>query len=85
MEGCETIVFGNSEYDCAGCFYDPSMDVLYITLANVTVGEAAQIFGDSTKTSTITHNSDTFSGYTDLRMLTVHPYGIQATLKRSNA
>ena len=74
-----------TRYDCASLVYSPSTDTVYICLANVTPAEAARIFSDAQALIEIVHNGDRFLGYVDFRMMTVHPYGIEATLRRATA
>ncbi|MBQ1242391.1 MAG: hypothetical protein IIX99_04230 [Oscillospiraceae bacterium] len=52
----------------------------HIALADVTFAAAAALFSDAEKTSVMEWGDYRLVGYTNCIMLTVQPYGIQATL-----
>lgn len=80
----DTIKFANGEtHDCSFFGTAPSDDVstAIIALADVDFAQAASIFSDASKTSTIEIGEYRLIDYTNLVMLGVQPYGIQAVLK----
>ena len=75
------IKFGNgSEYNCPYLATVPD-GTAFIALSGVTFLEAAEIFSDEEMTAEMEYGSYRLVGYTNLGMLTVQPYGIQALLK----
>lgn len=60
---------------------DGSTKTAYIALDDVDFAAAAAIFADQEKTKAMTYGSMRLIGYTELIMLGVQPYGIQAVLR----
>ena len=60
---------------------DGSSKTAYIALDDVDFAAAAAIFADQEKTRAMTFGNMRLIGYTELIMLGVQPYGIQAVLR----
>lgn len=77
----DTIKFANGEvHSCTFCSTIPD-GTAFIALDDVSFAEAAAIFSDPDKTSEMEWGNYRLVGYTQLVMLGVQPYGIQAALK----
>lgn len=60
---------------------DGTTKTAYIALDDVDFAAAAAIFADQEKTKAMTYGGMRLIGYTELIMLGVQPYGIQAVLR----
>lgn len=77
----DTIKFANGAvYDCSFLSTIPD-GTAFIALTGVDFAQAAQIFADASMTSEMKYANYRLVGYTELVMLGVQPYGIQAVLK----
>ena len=79
----DTIKFSNGEiHSCSFLSTIPqeTSSAAYIALDDVGFTEAAALFADSEKTSTMEYGEYRLVGYTKLNGLYVQPYGIQAVL-----
>lgn len=79
----ETIKFANGEiHECSFLSTVPygATNQAFIALSDVDIAQAAAIFSDAEKTTEMQWGEYRLIGYTNLLMLTVQPYGIQATL-----
>lgn len=80
----DIIKFANGEtHECSylSTIPDGNANIAFIALADVSFAEAAAIFADSEKTSRIEFGNTILIDYTELSMISVQPYGIQAVLK----
>ena len=80
----DTIKFANGEtHDCSflSTIPDGATFTAFIALSDVDFATAASIFADENKTSRMEWGNFALVGYTNLVMLGVQPYGIQAVLK----
>lgn len=79
----DTIKFANGEiHSCSFLSTIPEGGAMkaYIAIDDVGFAEAAALFTDSEKTSTMEYGEYRLVGYTNLNGLYVQPYGIQAVL-----
>ena len=80
----DTIKFANGEvHECTflSTIPDGSTNTAFIALSDVDFATAASIFSDATKTESMEYGQYRLIGYTNLVMLGVQPYGIQAIIK----
>lgn len=76
----DTIRFANGEvHSCSFCATTP--DEAIIALDDVDFAQAAATFSDANKTSEMQFGDVRLVGYTQLVMLGIQPYGIQAVLR----
>lgn len=77
----DTIKFANGAvYDCSFLSTIPD-GTAFVALSGVDFAQAAQIFADASMTREMEYANYRLVGYTELVMLGVQPYGIQAVLK----
>lgn len=79
----DTIKFANGAvYDCSflSTIPDGNTHKAFIALSGVSLAEAAAIFSDPEITREMEWGSYRLMDYTELRSLSVQPYGIQAVL-----
>ena len=79
----DTIKFANGAvYECSFLSTIPDGNgTAYIALSGVDFVQAAQIFADTEMTREMQYGSYRLVGYTELVLIVVQPYGIQAMLK----
>lgn len=79
----DTIKFANGAvYECSFLSTIPDGNgTAYIALSGVDFVQAAQIFANASMTREMEYGDYRLVGYTELVMLGVQPYGIQAVLK----
>lgn len=78
----DTIKFANGAvYDCSFLSTIPD-GTAFVALSGVDFAQAAQIFSNSSMTREMEYANYRLVGYTELVMLGVQPYGIQAVLRR---
>lgn len=81
----DIIKFANGErHECSHLTTSPNSGgnfTAHIAIADVNFAQAAAIFSDTSKTSEMECGSYRLVGYTELVMLVIQPYGIQATLR----
>lgn len=80
----DTIKFANgSVFNCSFLATIPDGNgTAYIALTDVGFAQAAQIFSNPSMTREMEYANYRLVGYTELVMLGVQPYGIQAVLRR---
>lgn len=77
----DTVKFANGAvYDCSFLSTIPD-STAFVALTGVDFAQAAQIFSNPGMTREMEYGENRLVGYTDLVMLGVQPYGIQAVLK----
>lgn len=77
----DTIKFANGEvHSCSFLSTMPNEQTAIIALDDVDFAQAAAVFADANKTSRMEYGGYRLVGYTQLQMLGVQPYGIQAVL-----
>jgi len=77
----DNIKFANGAvYDCSFLSTIPD-GTAFIALSGVDFAQAAQIFSNQNMTREMEYGDYRLVGYTQLQMLGVQPYGIQAVLK----
>lgn len=80
----DTIIFADgSTRSCSflSTVPDGSTKTAYIALDDIDFAAAAAIFANPEKTRAMTYGNSRLIGYTELIMLGVQPYGIQAVLR----
>lgn len=76
----DTIRFANGEvHSCSFCATTPGEAI--IALDDADFAQAAAIFADADKTGEMQYGDMRLVGYTQLVMLGIQPYGIQAVLR----
>ena len=75
----DEITFANGEkYNCSFLSVIPGK--AFVALSGVTFAEAAAVFSDPEKTARMECGGHALVGFSELTMLAVQPYGIQAVL-----
>lgn len=84
MEGYNDIVLANGErHACSAVLTAGNSPSMYIDLPGMTLSDAARIFSNSDNTNTMSWAGRVYTGWTNMIMLTVQPYGVEVTLRRN--
>ena len=83
MEEYEDIILASgARYACAAVWNTEDSDTAAVDVPELSFAEAAQVFGNPNNTRTMTWAGRTFTGFTEIIMMTIQRVGVEVVLRR---